>query len=374
MRVMFWCPLYWPHVGGVQTMASELLPALSQRGHEIVVLAERSSPELPAEDEHCGIPVYRFPFTAGLGDVDRLARIRKEIIRLKRTFAPDLCHVVTLGATDFYHHITASTYRAPSLVSLRGVWPRRFEQHVTQALSRADWVACNSLSTLKYARRLMPEISSRSSLIYNALREPSTPPEPLPFDPPRLLYLGRLSPEKRVDVALDAFAKVRLRHPLARLVIAGDGSEREGLERQADRLGLGGRVEFLGWVRSDEVPSLINSVTLLLLPSEREAFGMAALEAGLMGRPVVASCRGGLPEVIDHNATGILVERLNAKAFAEAVTWLLGHPNAARRMGMTAFSHTRERFDWSDCVDAHEALYEKLVRTRNERPGGGCNA
>jgi glycosyltransferase involved in cell wall biosynthesis len=355
-------------------MASELLPALSRRGHEVVVLTERSRPELPAEDEHRGIPVYRFPFTAGLADVNRLARIRKEIIRLKRAFAPDLCHVVTLGATDFYYQVSANACRTPVLVSLRGVWPHRYERLLTRTFDLADWLACNSSSTLRYARRLMPEISSRSSVIYNALREPSTPPEPLPFNPPRLLYLGRLSPEKRVDLTLDALAQVRLQHPSARLVIAGDGSQRGSLERQAARLGLEDCVEFLGWVRPDDVPSVINSVTLLLLTSEREGFGLAALEAGLMGRPVVASCRGGLPEVIEHNATGILVERLNATAFAEAVTWLLGHPDAASRMGTTARSRTRERFDWSECVDAHEALYGKLVRAYEERLGGVSHA
>jgi len=352
-------------------MANELLPALKARGHEFLVLADRDSPGLPAEDEYRGIRIRRFPFTAGLADVNSLADIRKKIVWLKRAFAPDLCHVVTLGATDFYHHITATICHTPSVVSLRGVWPRRVERLVMRTLEAADWVVCNSLSTLEYARRLVPEVSSRSSVIYNALREPSAPREPLPFDPPRLLVLGRLSPEKQVDLALDAFAKVRSKHPLAQLVIAGDGAERGSLEAQAARLGLGDCVEFQGWVRPEDVPSRINSATLLLLPSEREAFGLAALEAGLMGRPVVASRRGGLPEVIEHDKTGLLVEPLDAAAVAEATTWLLDHPDAARRMGATAATHTRERFEWEGCVDAHAALYKTLVRTPDRRLGGG---
>ncbi|MFC2095729.1 glycosyltransferase family 4 protein [Candidatus Bipolaricaulota bacterium] len=362
--------MYWPHIGGAQRMANELLPALKARGHEFLVLADQDSPELPAEDEYRGIRIRRFPFTAGLADVNTLADIRKKIVRLKRAFAPDLCHVVTLGATDFYHRITATTSPTPSVVSLRGIWPRQVERPLMQTLEAADWVACNSLSTLEYARRLVPKISSYSSVIYNALREPSMRREPLPFDPPRLLFLGRLSPEKRGDLVLDAFAEIRVKHPRAQLVIAGDGAERKSLETQAAHLELGDCVQFHGWIRPEDVPAWINSATLLLLPSEREAFGLAALEAGLMGRPVVASRRGGLPEVIEHDKTGLLVEPLDSAGVAEAAIWLLDHPDEARRMGEAAAVHTRERFIWEGCVNAHEALYEKLVRKPNRHLDG----
>ncbi len=351
-------------------MANELLPALKARGHEFLVLADQGSPELPAKDEYRGIRIRRFPFAAGLADVNTLADIRKKIVRLKRAFAPDLCHVLTLGATDFYHRITATTSPTPLVVSLRGIWPRQVERPLMQTLEAADWVACNSLSTLEYARRLVPKISSYSSVIYNALREPSMPREPLPFDPPRLLFLGRLSPEKRVDLALDAFAEIRSKHPRAQLVIAGDGVERRSLETQAAHLELGDCVQFHGWIRPEDVPAWINSATVLLLPSEREAFGLAALEAGLMGRPVVASRRGGLPEVIEHGKTGLLVEPLDSAGVAEAAIWLLDHPDEARRMGEAAAVHTREHFIWEGCVNAHEALYKKLVRKPNRHLDG----
>ena len=367
MRVMFWCATYWPSIGGVQTMANELLPALSRRGCEFVVVAEQTSAKMPAEDEHCEIPIYRFPFTAGLRNVDNLAKIRKQVIRLKRTFAPDLCHITTLGTTDFYHHISAGACRTPALVSLHGVWPCQYAQFLVRTFGSADWLTCNSENTLEYARRLMPAISPRSSVIYNALEEPSLLPEPLPFDPPRLLYLGRLSPEKCVDLALDTLAGLMSQYPSAQLVIAGDGLERERLELRTTRLGLEDHVQFLGWVSSGNVPALINSATLLLLPSEQEAFGLAALEAAFMARPVVATHRGGLPEVIEHGATGLLVDKLDATHFGEAVSWLLEHPELASRMGKAARARARTVFDWEGCVDAYEALYKRLVRSHDKQ-------
>lgn len=211
-------------------------------------------------------------------------------------------------------------------------------------------------------------ILERSSVIPNGSEEPSLAPAPLPFEPARLLYLGRLSPEKRVDLVLDALADLVPQHPLVELVIAGDGPEREALVLRAAQSGLEERVRFLGWVAPADVPALINSTTLVLLASEQEAFGLAALEAAFMARPVVAPRRGGLPEIVEHEKTGILVDRLDGGDLAEAVSWLLKHPEVTSGMGEAARARATAVFNWRDCVDAYEVLYERLVMTHGKRP------
>jgi glycosyltransferase involved in cell wall biosynthesis len=113
---------------------------------------------------------------------------------------------------------------------------------------------------------------------------------------------------------------------------------------------------------------LINSATLIVLASEREAFGLSALEAAFMARPVVATRRGGLPEVVEHGATGLLIDELNANHLAEAVSWLLEHPESAASMGRAARERAHALFDWENCVDAYETLYEKIVKAHAKRP------
>lgn len=366
MRVMFWCAVYWPHVGGIQTMANALLPALRKRGHEILVIADQDPLGLPPAEEKDGISIHRFAFTRGLTDVHRLAEIWNRLIRLKRHFAPDLCHIATFGATDFYHYISARACHTPVLVSLYGVWPRWCEQLLVRTFGSADWLTCDSASTLEYARRLMPPISPRSSVIRNALPLPSTAPEPLP-DPPRLLLLGRLAPEKGVDLALAAFASIVERHPTARLVIAGDGPERDALEQQTIQLGLANVVQFLGWVPPEEVPALLNTASMLILPSRADSFPLAGLQASLMERPVVAARVGGIPEMVVDRETGLLVGKENAKALAEAVSYLLEHPELAVQMGKSARSRALSSFGFEQHVDAYDRLYRRTVRNWRER-------
>ena len=93
-----------------------------------------------------------------------------------------------------------------------------------------------------------------------------------------------------------------------------------------------------------------------------------ALEAAFMARPVVAARRGGLPEVVEHGSTGLLVDELNAPHLVEAIAWLLEHPEAASRMGKAARTRARTAFNWTDCVDAYETLYEKIVKAHDKHP------
>jgi glycogen(starch) synthase len=176
-----------------------------------------------------------------------------------------------------------------------------------------------------------------------------------------LLCLGRLSPEKGFDVAVTAFASLVNRFPNARLVIVGEGPERTKLECQIRKLGLTHRVELAGEVAPEEVPGLLNTVTMVLLPSRQESFGLVALEAALMARPVVATRVGGLPEVVLHEQTGLLVENENSGALAEAAAFLLTQPATAMKMGQTARLRAHHTFSWQRHVDAYDALYQRLT-------------
>lgn len=364
-RVLFWSERFWPTIGGVSVSAARLLPALRPRGYELVVIASRDAPGLPDEADYLGIPVYRFPFWEALAtrDAPRVAAITRRLIELKRSFQPDLVHLNFLGSSVLFHFSTASAHPAPLLVRLDSGLTGTTDSDTLlgRTLRAAHWVTCVSAARLAQARRLAPEITRCSSVIPNSRELPPLPPSPLPFTAPRVLCLGRLVPEKGFDIALAAFATLVRRFPGARLLVAGDGPARSTLTRQAASLGLGGVVDFLGWIDPDAVPALLNRSTVAAMPSRQEGFGAVALEAALMARPVVAARVEGLAEVIVHQETGLLVEPEDPAALAGAIGFLLEHPDTATRLGHMARRRAQEVYGWPRYVDAYDALYQRLI-------------
>jgi len=158
-------------------------------------------------------------------------------------------------------------------------------------------------------------------------------------------------------------AFVRARLPTARLIIAGDGELRGDLERRAAALGVADAVELTGWVQPCDVPALLNRASVVVVPSRCEPFGLVALEAGQMARPVVAFRVGGLPEIVADGRTGLLVDEGNSAALAAAILRLLLNPGEAAEMGRRA----RERAKTFSAVryaDAFVALYRRLASPR----------
>ena len=242
MRVLFWSGIFWPHIGGVEILATKLLSVLQERGYEFIIVTSQGHQDQPDIEQYDGIPVYRFPFRGPHSDLDQLTtgllKVKQQVSQLKRTFEPDLVHINAVGLSDFFHLITANASPAPLLATLHGEWPKNRNELVKRTLQAADWVAGCSAAILDKARQLVPGITPRSSVIYNGVEATTLSPSPLPTGAPQLLCVGRLSQEKAFDVAIVAFASLIHRFPKARLIIVGDGPERTALERQSSKLGL----------------------------------------------------------------------------------------------------------------------------------------
>jgi glycogen(starch) synthase len=325
--------------------------------------------DLADETEYNGIPVYRFHTrtAVGKGDLSQLIRIRQKVAKLKQSFEPDLVHINLSDPSAYFHLSTATAYPALTLLTLHqnlayfGL-TGGLDTLLGQMLSMADWVTAVSAVTLSGIQAFMPEIRERSSVIYNGLDTPDLLPEPLPFETPRILCVGRLLHQKGFDLAITAFASLLDRFPRARLTIVGDGPNRSNLEQQAAALNLAEAVEFKGRISPEHVPELMNTATVVVMPSRSEGFPMVALEAAQMARPIVATPVGGLPESVVHQQTGLLVEPEDSLALAEAIAFLLSHPDIARQMGQAGRSRALDIFSMERFVDAYDALYRKLIQ------------
>lgn len=363
MRVLFWSLTFWPAIGGMEVIAARLLPSLRERGHEFLVVA----PKVYGGSDRAryrGIPIEWVSFqNTDSSHIAHVTEVRERVARLKREFAPDLIHVNGVGPTDFFHLTTRHASSARVLVTLHGEWLRRADAVVARTLRDADWVAGCSEAILKRGLEVAPEVADRCSVVYNALDLPAGAPAPRPVDEPRVLCLGRLAREKGVDLALAAFASVAERVPAARLTVAGDGPDRAALEGQVARAGLGPRVDFVGWVLPERVPSLINDHAVVLMPSRQDSFPLVAIEAALMARPVVGTRVGGLPELVLHEETGLLCEPEDPEDLAHAVVRLLSDPVGSARLGRSARRRARHVFAWRRHVDSYDALYRRLGST-----------
>ena len=173
--------------------------------------------------------------------------------------------------------------------------------------------------------------------------------------------VARLEPEKGHPTLLEAWPLVLRAVPSAYLLIIGEGSRREALERQAAELRILHRVVFTG--RRDDVPAVTAALDVAVLPSYREAQGLSILEALALSRPVVATNVGGIPEMIDDDVTGLLVPPSDPVALASAIVRLLSDHQYADVLGRRGHDLVHERFCVEQMVRSIEAIYQEGARS-----------
>jgi glycosyltransferase involved in cell wall biosynthesis len=185
---------------------------------------------------------------------------------------------------------------------------------------------------------------------------------PTPVEnPDSLVFSGRLSREKGVDVLLRAMPEIIERHPRTRLVIAGDGSERPVIERLIAELDLTASVRLTGRLPSDELEGLYSAAGLVVLPTMwMENCPVSVLEAFAHGRAVVASRVGGLPELIEDGSNGILFERGDSRDLARRLVEVLTSPEEVAEMGRRAAARWAESYTPEHHRQRLRAVYDGL--------------
>jgi glycosyltransferase involved in cell wall biosynthesis len=203
-------------------------------------------------------------------------------------------------------------------------------------------------------------ISGRvTEIVPNPVRLPERTADPR-ADPPVVLALGRLGPDKGSYLLLAAFAAIAQRHPAATVVMAGDG-EVEGVLAAARAAGLADRVSVPGWVDRAEVDRLLRTATVFALPSRIEGLPMSMLEAMAHGLPVVVTPVGGIPDVVTDGVDGRLVRPDDPEGLAAALDSLLSDREAAARLGAAARRVMAEEYEIHVVAERVAAVVERCI-------------
>ncbi len=364
MRIGITC---YPTYGGSGIVATELGLELALRGHEVHFITYanpiRLDPDTPGifyhEVEVSNYPLFQYP-PYSLALASRMA----EVAESRRL---DLLHVhyaIPHSISALLAQEMVTGRRLPFITTLHGtditlVGADRSYFPITKfSIERSDGVTTIS----EFMRKRTVDffgIRKPIEVIHNfvncSLYKPDE--EARRKGPKRILHISNFRPVKRVTDCVRAFAKVR-KQVEAELVMAGDGPDRGAAEQLARELGVEEEVRFLG--KQDHMERLIPRMYALHLPSETEAFGLAALEAMACGVPPVATRAGGVPDLITHEVDGFMEPVGDVEAQASRLIELLSDETMHQRIAEAARHTALARFCTDLVIPKYEAYYKQV--------------
>ena len=300
-------------------------------------------------------PVLRKADLSPLGVIKLAGRSFAATVRLillLRKLSPDAVYVNTMTLPVWL--MAAKMARVPALCHVHEAeedQPRPVRVAMTAPLLLAKSVVANSFAAKRAITTVIGRLAPRVSVVHNGVPMPPVTPHPprdrAPGAPATIALVGRLSPRKGIDVALDAVGALRGEGRPVELIICGsvfDGYEwyEDELRQRMQSADLAGHVELAGYVHPTW--PVLADADIVLVPSRTEPFGNAAVEGLLSCRPVVASNVQGLAEVILADDTGVLVRPGDAEDLADGIRRMLDQPAKAREMATRGLADAIERF------------------------------
>jgi len=345
-------------IGGGELWVLAACRHLAAMGHEVTVVCPWRS-ELYRRCLADGVDLYSFLRMPGIPIYEPLfhALRQRDIDVLYCTVIGTFCEATVLGTMvdrlneDRRDRPVALVLKA-GLPPMRGLTPEHYGAGSGPAVPRLHVVSERTRQAfLEWSPRLEPDFVEVMGEGVDLSRFTAGAPTRataramwgVPADDAVISCVARLSTMKGIDNLLLAAPRVLQHHPNARFLVAGEGEQRQRLAGLLDHLELAGRVHFLGHV--EDVPSLLAASDILCHPSLADGMPNAVVEAMASGVPVVASSVGGIPDVVRHEETGLLVPPHDIKAIAGSLNRLLDAPDLGVRLASNGIAVARERFD-----------------------------
>lgn len=345
------------NIGGAEKLLLDLVKKLDEEKYDIKIATVVGGGNLVIKFEEVGIPVKVFKKKGKIG----LGVIWK-IYRYLRQERPEIVHTHLFGG-DTWGRIAAILARVPIIVTTEhntNIDEKFLKRVVKKMLSffTAKIIAVSE-AVKKYSVQKDHISEKKIEVILNGVDlEKFLQISQKEFgDPPIIGIIGRLEEQKGHKYLFEALNLLKT-IPWT-LWVVGDGSLKAELEKLAKILDLRERTIFLG--AQENIPEILDKVDIFVLSSLWEGLGLAVIEAAAAAKPIVATNVGGIPEIIENEKTGLLVEPGNVKSLADGVERMLLGEGEALTMGRAAREYVKDRFGLDKMVKAYEEVYEKVL-------------
>ncbi len=368
----------YPTYGGSGVVATELGIELAARGHQVHFITSSQPFRLTGREANIHFhevsvstyPLFEYP-PYDLALATRMAEVAD-------FYSLDLLHVHyaiphSVSALLARQMLATRGRALPFITTLHGTditlvgLDRSYLPITKFSIEQSDGVTAIS-SHLRERTREAFEIASEIEIIHNFvncdfyIRKPELVAAMRPRfakpDEHLLVHLSNFRPVKRVHDVVEVFARVARTLP-ARLMLIGDGPDRSTAEQLALHHKVQDRVHFIG--KQDNVNELLPLADLMLMPSEMESFGLAALEAMACSVPTIGTRVGGVPELIDDKHNGLLFEVGDVDAMAAAAVTLLQDESRLKTMAAAARKTAQDRFCASRIIPQYESYYDRVI-------------
>lgn len=370
LNIVYCISCFWPVESGAERQARRQGRELVRRGHRVSVLT-LARPGSPDEEEVEGIRVLRWIRPVSLGPLfgaSFLIQTRRALLRLGSDTDIIHCHQGLWEAAAVGW--ARPRLPCPSLVQPAASGPfgeyHQWKQTRGRQILRS-WILRNDLfvaisDAIRAELLLFGVPADRIRLVGSGVDLDEFSPGPSPLEGilpprPRVVFTGRLHPQKNLPLLLHAWQQVVRKIP-ASLLLVGDGPQRSDLRQLATSLGIEHAVHFAGH-QTDVLPYL-RAADIFVLPSRAEGMSNSLLEAMAVGLPAVVSRIGGNTDLVAENRTGYLADPNDPADLARAILLLLRDPELRRRMGQTAREFVRARYSLQAIVDRYEGIYREL--------------
>ena len=355
--------------------------ALGGEGITVRVVAP-SAPGLPTESVLAGIRIDRFRYAprqyetlAYTGNMAAQVRnswparlalagfLGAEFMtarRVRREFRPALVHAHWWFPNGLAATKVASMGRLPLVTTMHGT-DVRMARAIPASRPAFRYVMRNSAAVSVVSRWLAAETQALANVV------PVIAPMPVATDlftmaleprGRRLLFVGRLMPQKGVELLLDALAQLPID---VALDVVGDGPDRSALEARGVTLGIADRVTWHGAVKQPSLPRFYQRAAILVVPSSEEGLGLVAAEAQLCGTPVVGFASGGLPDVVQDGITGLLVSERSSLALAAALRAIFARADRGASLGAAGRVHAMAHFAPEAVARTYAGIYHAAI-------------
>ena len=366
---------YPPLGGGAGNATAHLAREFTLLGAEVVVLTSGFR-GLPGQENSGGFAVKRIPTIRRY--IDRCTPVEMltfmvsaslSALRLTRNWRPDVSIAFFGIPCGPVAYTLKYTYGVPYIVSLRGgdvpgfqpydlaLYHRLMKPAIRFLWGQADCVVANSQGLRDLAQRTESDVTIH--VIPNGVDVQIFRPEGSSNrnGPVRLLYVGRFTYQKGMDVFIQALSKLDPKIQFE-VDLVGDGYARRLVERMAQEFGLLERLHFTGWLDRTEVPQRYQWADIFVLPSRDEGMANVILEAMASGLPVIATDVSGSKELVRHGKTGLLIPRENPVALAQAITDLAVDAEGRAHMGQAGRRLAEEHYGWRSIAESYFSLIQ----------------